>query len=400
MSEPLPIPELLVALRRRALRVFAGAALLTGLGAILDLQQFFESYLVGFLFWIAFPLGALAIVQVHHMTGGSWGFPVRRVLEGAARTLPLLALLFVPLAFGIDRLYGWADAEQVAHDPILQGKSAYLNAPFFLGRAALYFALWIGAMWIQDRLSARRDRDPDRRLLHRQRTLAAPVAAIYVLSMTFAAIDWSMSLEPHWFSSIYGLVFVIGQGLTAFALSIVCASLLARRAPFARWISAEQFHDLGKLMFAFVLLWAYVSYSQFLLIWSGNLLEEIPWYLARSQGGWQWVALALIGLHFALPFLILLSRGVKRDPRKLVVIAGMLIGMRWLDVAWNVVPAFHPRSFSLHWMDFTTTLALGGLWLAAFTRQLERRPLVSLQDADLAGQLERPPSPASGGLST
>jgi hypothetical protein len=377
-------------LQRRALAVGVVASIAAAAGAVADPVQFYRSYLVAWLFWFGLGLGSLAIVLLHRMTGGSWGFAIRRLLESGMRTLPLLALLFVPIAVGMPRLYPWTDVATVAHDPVLQHKSAYLNAPFFLARTALFFALWIGSAVLMLRLSTKSDRTGDPRHERRARFFSGPLLGIYSVTMTLAAVDWAMSLEPHWFSTMYGVIFVVGQVLSTLAFAIVASSWLHRREPFSRWLSADHFHDLGNLMFAFVLLWAYTSFSQFLIVWSGNIGEETPWYLARTRGGWQSVALALAIFHFAVPFLLLLWRRIKRDTAVLPYVAILLLAMRFVDLFWLVGPSFHPEGLSIHWLDVVLPIALGGLWLAFFVQQLKGRPLLSLQDAQLEAMLEQP----------
>lgn len=395
MAEAATLRELLDRYQRRALALGAGGALLGLAGALLDREQFARSYLAAYVFWIAFPLGSLAIVQLNRITGGAWGFPIRRLLEAATRTLPGMALLFLPIALSTRELYEWSRLEALAADPLLEHKSAYLNVGFWLLRAALCFALWIAVATVQDRLGARQDRDPSQARAHRMRTLAAPGLMLWGLGVTVASVDWVMSLEPHWYSSLYGPIFMIGQGLTAFAFAVLAAAWLSRREPFARWISAGHVHDLGKLLFTFVLLWAYVEFSQFLLIWYANLEEEAPWYLRRTAAGWQAVTGLLVALHFALPFLVLLSRQVKRDVRKLAAIAAFLLLLRWLDALWRVLPAFERGGFPLHWLDLALPVGLGGLWAAYFISRVKGRPLVALQDARLEAELEAPsPAPA------
>ena len=377
-------------IQKRSLVVGIAASVAATAGAVADPAQFLRSYLVAWLFWIGLGLGSLAIVMLHHMTGGSWGFAIRRLLEAAMRTLPLLAVLFVPIALGLDRLYPWTDEAAVARDPLLQHKQPYLNAPFFLARTAVFFVLWIGAAAIMVRLAQRTDRTGDKKHVKRARLLSGPFLAIYGITMTFAAIDWAMSLEPHWFSTMYGVIFVVGQVLSTLAFAIVASSWLVRHDPFRRFLSSDHFQDLGNLMFAFVLLWAYASFSQFLIIWSGNVSEETPWYLARTHGGWQVLALSLVILHFAVPFLLLLWRRIKRNTRVLPFVALLILAMRLVDVTWLVGPAFHPEGLSLHWLDLALPLALGGLWLAFFVHNLKGRPLISLQDANLETLLEQP----------
>jgi hypothetical protein len=250
--------------------------------------------------------------------------------------------------------------------------------------------VWIGVATVQERLARRQDMLGGASLAHTMRKVAGPGIGLYALATTFASFYWAMSLEPHWFSTLYGVVFIVGQGVATLAFAVIAAQWLARRQPFARWVRPEHFHDLGKLLFAFVLLWAYVNFSQFLIVWSGNLAEETPWYQARMRGGWGAVALFLIAFHFVLPFAVLLSRAAKRNPRTLVTVAFVLIAMRWLDLWWWIAPAFRPGQLHLSWMDLAATAAIGGLWFAYFVQQMKGRPLISLQDAHLEHALEAP----------
>ena len=345
-----------------AAAILAGAG--SALGAILDLDAFLQAYLVAWLFWLGAALGSLALLMLQHVTGGRWGVATRRILEAAARTLPLLALLFVPLAVFLDRVYPWAGE---SHREDLGHKTLYLNAPFFLARAAFYFVCWSALAVLLGRWSARLDREPDPFLERRLRVLSAPGLVVYGLTMTFAAFDWGMSLEPHWFSTMYGVIFVVGQGLTALSFAVLAAWLLGLRHSGAdAWLTPGVFQDLGNLLLAFVMLWGYVSFSQYLIIWSGNLTEEIPWYLNRSRGGWEWVAAALALLHFAVPFVLLLNRPLKRNPRTLAGIALLVFLLRWVDLFWTLAPAHHPGELRVHVLDVLVWAALGGLWLAGF----------------------------------
>jgi hypothetical protein len=337
---------------------------------------------VALLLWVGIAAGCLAIMMLHHLSGGGWGIVVRRVLEAAARTLPYLALLFVPLLLGLPALYRWARPELVAADELLQHKAAYLNRPFFGLRIGLYFATWWWFARLLGRWSRRQDQTGEAGLAKRMRLASAPGLALYCLTATFAAIDWIMSLDPHWFSSIFGIHFVAGQALSALAFMVVVAASLSRRPPLDRWLQPGHFHDHGNLMLAFVMLWAYFGISQYLIIWSGNLPEEIPYYLERLHGGWQWVALALVVLHFAIPFALLLSRDLKRRPRQLARVALLLLAVRWLDLFWQVAPTFHHR-FALHWLDLAAPLAVGGFWLALFLSFLRRQPLLPGHDPQL-----------------
>ncbi|MGH7425587.1 MAG: hypothetical protein ACREJP_05415, partial [Candidatus Methylomirabilales bacterium] len=349
-------------------------------GAWLNTEQFFRSYLLAYLYWISISLGSFGIVMLHHLTGGGWGFLIRRLLESGTRTLPLMALLFVPLLVGLPHLYLWAQPAAVAADEALRHKSLYLNVPFFTLRTAVYFAAWIGLASVLNRWSLRQDRTAEPHLTRRLQILSGPGLVVYGLTATFASIDWVMSLDPHWFSTIYGMIFIMGQGLTTLAFMITVALILGGRGPLAAAISPARIHDLGNLLLAFVMLWAYLAFSQFLIIWSGNLSEEIPWYLHRGQGGWEWVALFLIVFYFGIPFLLLLSRETKRRARVLVAVAAALVLIRLVDLFWLVAPTFHPAGVRIHWMDLVAPVALGGIWTATFIWYLKGISLVPLHD--------------------
>lgn len=368
-------------------RVQSAALVVAGIGVIACVvglfaarDQFFHAYLIAYLFFIGLALGSMAILMIQYVTGGAWGAVIRRLLESATRTLPLMALLFLPIAFGLTHLYEWAIPEHVAHDPLLQHKSLYLNVPFFLGRAVFYFAAWLTTAYFLNRWSLEQDAGADPKLTRRLEMLSRGGLLLYALTMTFAAMDWGMSLEPHWFSTIYGVMFMGQQGLSTFAFMIPMAALLAARPPFSRIIGPDQFHDLGKLMLAFVMLWAYFAFSQFLIIWSANLPEEIPWYLARTRNGWQWVALVLVIIHFALPFIVLLSRDVKRHARAVSVVAVVLIAARFVDLFWLLRPAVAPEGFAIHWLDPAAIAAVGGMWMWLFVSELKTRPMLPLND--------------------
>ncbi len=362
--------------QRRGLLAGSGALALCAAGAVADPDQFLRSYLVGYLFWTGIALGSAAILMLHHLVGGGWGHVIRRSLESGMRTLPLMLVLLVPVLLGLRHLYVWAEPEAVAADELLQHKSAYLNVPFFLGRTLFYFLTWFGLVHYLGRWSAEEDgMGPDTRK-GRLRKLSGPGLVLYGLTVTFASVDWVMSLEPHWFSTIYGIVFVIGQALEALALAILVVVWLARRPPMAGALRPQHSHDLGNLLLAFVMLWAYVAFSQFLIVWSGNLPEEIPWYLARFHGGWGWVPAFLVAFHFVVPFLLLLSRRNKRQFQILARLALWILIVRFVDTFWVVTPAFHPGELHVHWMDLLAPAGIGGLWVATFVWQLKRRALL------------------------
>jgi hypothetical protein len=356
-------------------RGIAGVALVVGavllaacflLGWLLfNVEQFFQAYLFGFLFWWTASMGCLGLALLHNLTGGHWGVAIRPFLHAGMGTILLVALLFVPLAFGIfaiyghtagtgAHVYGWAHPE-AASDPLLATKLAYLNTPFFLARAVLYFVLWIGAAAIA-RSGARR--------------ASALSLAVLILAISFASIDWAMSLDPYWYSTMYGALYVAGAAVAAMAISVVfLASLAPPRATEDRR-AADVFNDLGNLLLAFIMVWAYFSFSQFLIIWAGNLPEEATWYLHRSAHGWQAVILAVAILHFALPFLLLLSRDVKRSPRLILAVAGGIVVVRMLDLLWVVAPSFHDHGWRGVLLDVVAWLGVGGVWLGVFFLRL------------------------------
>jgi len=292
-----------------------------------------------------------------------------------------MTILFVPVIFGIHSLYEWSHDDAVAQDIILQHKSLYLNTPFFIARAAFYFAAWLLMGWFLNRWSKQQDSTRDGSFAKRFQRLSAPGLIIYALTITFASTDWVMSLEPHWFSTIYGMMFMVGQALTTLAFVIAVLALLADTPPISDFLEPEIFNDLGNLLFAFIMLWAYLSFSQYLIIWSGNLPEEIPWYLRRSRGGWQWIAVALALFHFAIPFFLLLIRRNKRRRQVISGIAIAVVVMRLVDLMWLVVPAHEP-TVHVHWLDIATLAGIGGLWVAGFSKQLRKQSLLPLGDPE------------------
>jgi hypothetical protein len=328
-------------------------------------------------------MGSLALLMLQYMSGGQWGLIGRRVFEAASRNLPAVALMFIPLLFGLPKLFIWARPEAVAADPILQMKQLYLNVPFFIGRAVLYFASWMLCGVLLNRWSAAQDRGelavrPEDTV--RFRMVSAPGLLVYVVLMTFASVDWIMSLDPHWFSTIFGFILVAGQGLGAFALVIAVLAMVSPYEPMRSHLAARHFHDLGKLLLAFVMLWAYFSFSQFLIIWAGNLPEEIPFFAERMRNGWGYVSLVLAFGHFVLPFVLLLSRDLKTKFGVLATIATFILLMRYVDLLWLVEPMFEHHGFPIHWMDVAVPAGLVGVWLFLFARQLRSRPLLPLND--------------------
>ena len=366
-----------------------GAGLAIGLPLALLVPQCRPAYLAAFLFWTGISVGCLAILTLHYLVGGAWGFLIRRPLEAAVMALPLLALLFLPIVFGLPTLYPWA-APGASADALLRHKQPYLNVPFFLVRAALYFLLWGGLGWAFSRGGRAQDRTENPAITWRLQMLAAPALAAVFVSTTFAAVDWGMSIEPKWYSTIYGPMLFVGFVLTALSAMALAGSRLAHVPPLSGLATPVAFHDLGNLMLAFTMLWAYMSFSQYLITWSGNLAEEIPWYLARSAGLWRGVAALLIFFHFFVPFFYLLFRENKRDHRRLARVAVWLLALHVVNDLWLILPAYpSPLTNTLANLAFVPAfLGMGGLWTAVFLRQLKGAPLVPRHDPLLAEVLE------------
>lgn len=367
-------------LQRAGFAVGVLGLLLCALGAALNARQFFISYLVGYTFWIGLSLGCLGVAMIHHLTGGRWGFVTRRFLEAGYMTLPLMALLFVPLFFGLHELYPWARPEAVAASETLQKKQIYLNVPGFAARAVFFMAVWLVMAVCLRRWSLRQDATSDSTPTLRMRALSGPGIVIYPLTATFAFVDWIMSIEPKWYSTIFLVIVMIGQILTAFAFITVLLARVRDLPPFREVVTAKHFHDLGNLLLAFVIFWTYVSFSQLLIIYSGNLPREIDWYLCRIAGGWKWIIGALALFHFFAPFLLLLFRTVKRGGNRVAGVAAMIFCAHVVEVFWIVEPSFFRASVHVHWLDFAAVLGLGGCWIGVFSANLKRRALLPRND--------------------
>lgn len=375
----------LARLQQRALIVGIIGLLAGAAGAVMNIDQFFRAWLIGFLFCLGMTLGPLSLLMMQHLSGGHWGLVGRRIFEAATRTLPFVILLFVPLLFNLPAVYHWTAPGAAAADEIIQKKSLYLNVPFFIGRAVLYFAVWMLLTYKLNRYSDRQDRGEagvtpaDTRQV---RVVSAPGLLVYSLTGTFASIDWIMSIDVHWFSTIFGLIFIVGQALTGFALTIAVLALLVRVEPIATYVTSRHFHDLGKLLLTFVMLWAYMAFSQYLITWGGNLPEELIWYAQRTRGSWGYVALIVAFGNFVIPFTLLLSRDLKERPGLLSKLAIGLIIMSLIDLIWMVSPSYNPQpqGFPVPWMDIAIPIGLGGIWVWLFIRQLRSRSLLPLND--------------------
>jgi hypothetical protein len=365
-----------------ALGVGIVASVACVVGAFFSPGPFFRAYLAAYIFFLGLGLGCMAILMVYHLTGGAWGFLSRRILEAGMRTLPLLAVLFIPVACGVGFFYPWAQPAAVAADPRLQHQQIYLNVPFFCVRAALFFILWLVCAYFLSSWSDVEDRNGDAGLASRRGWLSGLGLVAYGIAMHFAAVDWVMSLQPMFHSTIFGPLLATGQLVSAMSLVIVVVAVLALRPPLETVISAKVLNDLGNLLLTFLVIWTYMAWFQFMLIWIANLPVDVVWYVARSQGGWLWVTWANFVLHFAVPFFLLLLRVVKQTPRVMRWLGGLMLLMQLVFDYYQVLPAFEAPSLAEHWLDFVMPLALGGLWLACFLWQLGRRPLLPAHDSN------------------
>jgi hypothetical protein len=384
-------------LRTLALGVGGIGLIVWAIGLYFNPEQALRSWLLGFIFWGGIGIGGTGILLLQYLTGGAWGVIIRRVAEAASRTLPLVVLLFVPLALGVSRLYEWTHLR--GHDKVIDDRGWYMTEWGWIGRSIIYFAIFLGIAYLLNKWSANQDASKDydeaASWLGRATAFSGPTLVIYALTVTFAVVDWVMTLDPHWFSTIWGLLFVVGWALSTFCFSVIILAFLSDKAPMSRVIGRRHFHDIGKLMLALVMVWAYFNLSQFLIIWSGNIPEETGWYLTRMTGGWGYIAWALVLFHFAAPFLVLLQQDFKRRARQLALIAIFILFMRLVDMFFLIAP--NPRidtnglaqgAFVVSWLDLVAPIAVGGIWLWYFFGQLMKRPLVPVMDPFLEKAIE------------
>jgi hypothetical protein len=382
------------------------------IGAVVSgkaLQTFLHTYLVAYVFWIGISLGCLGFLMIQYLTGASWGLVIRRQLESASHTLWLMGVLFVPIGFGLHSIYEWshgtANLEEGTLKKLIEHKSVWLNPSSFNMRTVIYFAIWISLMFFLRKWSLHQDDTPNPNealtWVQKAQNLSGPGFLIYGMAVSFAGIDWIMSLDAEWFSTIFGLLTIAGQGVLSIAFLIAVCIILSKREPMSHILQTKHFHDLGKLQLATVMVWAYFSFSQLLIVWSGNLPEEIPWYLRRFEGTWRYVGIGLILLHFAMPFLLLLQRNVTKHSKRLIWVAGLLIVMRLVDLIWTIVPELeraaaghgghgaaaphvNPATYAVY---VAAAIGLGGIWLGWFFWQLRQRPLLPPNDPQLAEAL-------------
>jgi len=366
--------------QKSALFVGVAALVVSVIGLFGNAAHFWQSYLFAFIFWAGLTLGCLGIFFLHNVVGGNWGVAIRRLVEAGLKTLPLIVLLAIPIFFALGTLYKWTDAGYRAEHFAVGHKAAYLNPTWFIIRTLLYFLIWIGSGYRILAMANEHDRTGDRALFKRIKARSAPALLVFVVTTTLAFIDWIMSLEPDWYSTIYGWMYTVGQVLLTFSFLVAVLVLLSKREPFVSFLTKQHYHDIGNLMLAFTMLWAYMSFAQFLIIWAENLPDEIPWYVRRFSGGWGYIAWTIAIFHFFVPFFLLLLRFVKKNPTRLRTLAIWIIIMKMLDVFWIVEPAFRQRGLEVYWTDLVTLIGVGGVWLAVFIWNLKSRPLLASHD--------------------
>ena len=374
------------AARARSLSLVIGLIGLAGcvIGWIFSAREFFLAYLFALVFFIGLSLGSLGLLMIHHLTAGYWGYGVRRFFEAAIANLPLLALLFIPVFFGLHELYPWEHPSLVATNEILQKKAGYLNTSGFIGRTAVDFLIWIVIARFLLKWSAEQDITVSVEPTRKMRTLSGPGLVIYPVSMTFAAVDWLMSMEADWYSTMFAVLICIGQILSALAFVILLLASASRSSQLAPLTGEDNFHKLGNLLLAFTMLWAYLAFGQLLIIWSGNLSNEIRWYLHRVNDGWRWIAWFIALFQFFLPFFLLLMRPVKKRRQVLASVAACVFISHVVAMWWTVAPSIHGQHFYVGWLAFAAFFGVGGIWFAAFLWNLQRRRLVPLNDPRFA----------------
>jgi hypothetical protein len=359
---------------------------ISGVGLMLDPQQFSFSYLTAFIFWLTLGLGGFFFTMIHHLTGAVWSLVLRRISETAMALMPVMALLFLPVVTGLlqDQIYVWSSQS----DAIIEVKSGYLNIPFFLIRSALYFLIWIIlGRWLYN-TSLQQDDRFDAARLTRMRRISGPGMALFALSITFAAFDWIMSLDPHWYSTIFGLYIFSGSLLAIYTFLILFTSFLRHQHVLTDTIHVEHYHDLGKFLFGFTIFWGYIAFSQYFLIWYANIPEETIWYRHRWEGSWKILTMTLVFGHFLLPFIALMPRFVKRSIKLLRSIAIWILAMHYIDLYWIIMPNLHHHGLHYSWMDVTSLIGIGGIFLWFFWRLFKRQAVVPLKNPDLKKSID------------
>ncbi|MDH4155810.1 MAG: hypothetical protein OEW00_00845 [candidate division Zixibacteria bacterium] len=372
-------------------RIAAGAGIVglvfSGVGYYVDAGQFFFSWLTAVVFWLSIGLGGLFFTMLHHLVGAKWSVVLRRLSENIMSVLPVMALLFIPVLLGLHELFHWSHADAVAADPLLQGKAGYLNITFFVLRLVAYFLIWFVLVYMLNRISAAQDSAYHPSQTRRLRVISAPGIILFAITLTFSAFDWMMSLDAHWYSTIFGVYVFSGSLLAMLSFLTLVVLLLRRNHVLENTITVEHRHDLGKLIFAFTIFWAYMAFSQYFLIWYGNIPEETIWFLHRWDTSWKVVTLLILFGHFVVPFFVLFPHAAKRNPLVLGAMALWILVMHWIDLYWIIMPTLHHHGVHLSWIDPATLVGIGGVFLWYFWRRVASRPLVPIKDPSLEASI-------------
>jgi hypothetical protein len=356
---------------------------LSGIGYAVNHAQFYHSWLVAFAFWASVGIGGYFLTLIHHLTGAVWSVVIRRLPETFMAILPFMLILFIPIIFGMHDLYHWTHQDAVAHDHLLQEKAPYLNTPFFIIRTVLFFAIWTLFGRLLYKYSIQNDVNGDAGLLAKSKKISPIAVILFAFTVSFASFDWLMSLDPHWYSTIFGVYYFAGSIMATYAFVTLFVLFFEKIGPLQGLISKEHYHDLGKLTFTFTIFWAYMAFSQYFLIWYANIPEETIWFLHRWEGSWKGVSVLLAVGHFVVPFIIMLIRALKRSALALIIFAGWMLLMHWVDMYWLVLPNLHHHGAHFSWIDVAAMLGIGGLFLWLFMWQLGKHSLVPINDPNL-----------------
>lgn len=390
-------PDEINRLRTLALGVGGIALIVWAVGLYFNPEQGLRSWLLGYIFWGGIGLGCLGILMLQYLTGGAWGVVTRRILEAGSRTLPILVLMFVPLAIGVytRQFFEWTHLPPTDH--IMQHRGVFMTTWFWIVRSVIYFFLFGVMVSLLDKWSRDQDRtttvEESRLVLERTSRFSGPTLVIWSLVVTFAAVDWMLMLDSYWFSTIWGLLFIAGWALSCYCFVVMVLAFLSDKAPMDAVVGKRHFHDLGKLMLALVMVWAYFNFSQFLIVWAGNIPEEAEWWLVRMKGGWGWIGAVLIFFHFAFPFVVLFQQDFKRHAWRLGSLAAFILVMRLVDMFYLIGPSnrvsggVEQGAFIVSWMDFVAPIAVGGIWLWWFFGELMKRPLAPYRDPYFEGAI-------------
>lgn len=365
----------------------AGLVLSAG-GYFVDSEQFFYSWLTSFMFWTSIALGGLCFTMLHHLVAARWSVVLRRISENIMGVLPIMVVFLVPILLGMHDLYHWSHADLVETDHLLKGKAAYLNPTFFVIRLAVYFVIWFVLNRLLFQVSQRQDAGHDPSQIKRMRLISAPGMILFAITLTFFSFDLMMSLDAHWYSTIYGVYFFAGSFAAVLSFIFLTVLVLHGHGILKKEISIEHYHDLGKLMFAFIIFWGYMAFSQYFLIWYANIPEETIWFLHRWVGSWKAVTLILVFGHFVVPFFFLFPQGAKKNAVLMKLMTTWVLLMHLLDIHWLVMPSLHHEGFHLSWMDFSTMIGIGGIFLWFFWRRMASSPMIPVNDPKLKASMQ------------